>query len=132
MSVKFDFETKCLSSLEKVFADEDLACKPLHKGSAFLNETYSFQVAYRNNGEVFKHIEIEVESALKDVITVRAIGLAPSDFPMYQKHDEHVLRTTPGLYPDPLYPINQEGVTGLPNQWRSAWISVRLHDEVTP
>lgn len=33
-------------------------------------------------------------------------------------HDEHILRTTPGLYPDPLYPLDEEGkLNVLPEQW---------------
>lgn len=125
-------ETKCLSSLEKVFPDEELNSDYFHQASALLNETYSFQVAYRNTGRLCNQISVDIESALKDVITIRSVGLVPSELPTYHDHDEHILRKTPGLYPDPLYPIEEDGLVGFPNQWRSVWITVNLNEEVTP
>ncbi|MFB1050785.1 DUF4091 domain-containing protein [Paraliobacillus sp. JSM ZJ581] len=123
-------ETKCISSLEKVFPDEELSCKSFHKASALINETYSFQVAFRNNQSLFNQILIEVESELRDLITLRFVGLAPSELPIYHDHDDDMLRVTPGLYPDPLYPIQDEGLVGLPNQWRSIWVTVYLNEQV--
>lgn len=47
MNTADQMETRCLSSLSKVFADEEMKEQPLTKASALLNETYSFQVAFR-------------------------------------------------------------------------------------
>lgn len=124
------FETRCLSSLEKVFADEELTCKSINEGSALLNETYSFQVAYRNNGGLFKGITIDVESDIKDLISVRTVGLVPSELPCYNDHDDHILRSTPGLYPDPLFPLDDDGIVGFPSQWRSIWVTVALNEKI--
>lgn len=125
-----NFDTRCLSSLEKVFADEELNAQPYQKGSALLKETYSFQIAYRTTGPKIEDIQVKVDSTLKDSIQIRTVGLVPSEFPVYHDHDEHILRSTPGLYPDPLYPIIDEGITAFPNQWRSVWVTVEV-DEST-
>src|SRR5699024_3447142 len=126
------FHTRCLSSLEKVFADENLESMSFQHATALWNESYSFQVAYRNDGEIFKDFTIEIDSDLKEVISVKVVGLVPSEFPIYKDHDEHVLRNTPGLYPDPLHPIEEAELVAPSNQWRSIWITVALNEHITP
>ncbi|MBO1913683.1 hypothetical protein J4G37_53825, partial [Microvirga sp. 3-52] len=73
---------------------------------------------------------IRVESDISDVITVREVGLVPSDFPMYENHDDNILRIEPGLFPDPLYPIGSEGIPARQNQWRSIWVTVKLNNNI--
>ncbi|CAG7595265.1 hypothetical protein PAESOLCIP111_00032 [Paenibacillus solanacearum] len=125
-------QTRCLSSLTKVFADEELAESAFGRATAFLNETYSFQVAYCANLLV-KPLFVSVASELGDRVSVRTVGLAPSELPCFHDYDEHVLRTTPGLYPDPLYPYDAvEGIAGIPGQWRSVWIQVEATDSLQP
>jgi hypothetical protein len=125
-----DFETRCLSSLTKVFPDIELSEKCVNNGSALLKETYSFQVAYKSS-RLLKYVKIELNSTLDEKIVVRTVGLVPSELPCYHDHDDIILRSTPGLYPDPLYPINsEEGIVAFPGQWRSIWITVDLKEEV--
>ncbi|WP_409347010.1 DUF4091 domain-containing protein [Paenibacillus sp. MBLB4367] len=122
-----NFETRCLHSLVKVFADAELNETPFRRATVLHNETYAFQVAYRTNA-TYKNVQVSVVSELSNAVTLREVGLAPSEFPMYANHDGNLLRSAPGLYPDPLYPIGKEGVNALPSQWRSVWVSV----DVTP
>ncbi|MBD2867004.1 glycoside hydrolase domain-containing protein [Paenibacillus arenilitoris] len=124
------FETRCLSSLTKVFADEELQDKAFNQGSALLDETFSFQIAFRSS-RVMRPVRVAVKSDLSR-ITVRTVGLVPSEFPCYPDHDEHIVRRTPGLYPDPLFPVQSEGVTAVPGQWRSIWVTVDLAGETKP
>ncbi|MFE7064336.1 DUF4091 domain-containing protein [Sutcliffiella sp. NPDC057660] len=126
------FETKCISSLAKVFAEKDLEEKNYSKASALRNEIFSFQVAYRNNGPLMKKVRVKSESVFGARLHFRTVGLVPSELPSYHDHDEWVLRSTPGLYPDPLYPINFTGITCLPNQWRSIWCTVELDESIEP
>jgi hypothetical protein len=124
------WETRCLSSLTKVFADEELRAKPWNAATALSNERYSFQVAYRSD-VLRKPVYVTVESPLRPFIVVRRAGLVPSELPCNADHDEYVLRTTPGLYPDPLFPIDpDEGVVAFPGQWRSVWITIDLDGSV--
>ena len=117
-------KTRCLSSLTKVFADEELQDTAYNRGSALRNETYSFQVAFYTNGPMIKDIQVHIESEIDAEIQLRTVGLAPSEFPCYVHHDENILRSTPGLYPDPLFPVTEEGLTAFTNQWRSLWVTV--------
>lgn len=117
------FETRPISSLVKIFADEPLAVPATSGGSALRNEVYSFQVAYYSD-RLIKGIQIRVESALDEWTSVRSVGLAPSELPWRDGHDDDVLRTTPGLYPDPLYPIGEDGIVAFPEQWRAVWITI--------
>ena len=118
-------ETRCISSLEKVFADEELRAPIWKEASALRGETYSFQVAFRPQ-EMIKPLIVRAESALEASISIRSVGLVPSELPCYTGHDENVLRTAPGLYPDPLFPSEEQGPIALPGQWRSVWITVEL------
>lgn len=126
------FQTRSLSSLAKVFADEEIKDPTFTKGTALLNETYAFQVAYKGNDSELKYIKVSAEGDLENSITVRSVGLIQSDFPMYDDHDDHILRSTPGLYPDPLYPLDEDELENIPNQWNSVWITVKLHEGIEP
>jgi hypothetical protein len=111
----------------KVFADEPLTEAAFAEGSALHNETYSFQVAYCSH-RLRKGVQVTVESAFGDALTIRSVGLVPSELPVYSDHDEHVLRSTPGLYPDSLLPIDSDGLVAYPRQWRSVWVTIALHE----
>ncbi|OAS15618.1 DUF4091 domain-containing protein [Paenibacillus oryzisoli] len=125
----FVFETQCLHSLVKVFPDEELRDGSYTRGSALRGETFDFQVAYRAPA-LTKPIRVSVTSTSQAAITLREVGLAPSELPCQRRHDDNVLRVTPGLYPDPLLPIDEEqGIVGIHYQWRAVWITVELAEE---
>jgi hypothetical protein len=125
MEKKLIFQTISLSSLSKVFADEAPSNEAYTQETVLRGETFSFQVAFTSN-ELLKNIRIGVYSTISVPFTIRAVGLVPSEMPNYASHDANVLRTAPGLYPDPLYPLENSTVTALPGQWRSIWIQVEL------
>ncbi|MBB6731341.1 DUF4091 domain-containing protein [Cohnella zeiphila] len=125
-----EFETRCLSSLAKVFADEELTVPAFTSGSALLGETYAFQVAFRAK-ETIRNIRVKAESDLEG-ISVRKVDMVPSELPCYRDHDEHILRSTPGLYPDPLHPMDPDGVDAVHGQWRSVWIAIDVPQESKP
>ena len=118
------FETRCLSSLSKVFGDTELLDSKVNSGTALWNEVYSFQVAYRSNN-LMRYLKVSIQSELQPYVTVRSVGLSPSDMPTFAQSDDDYIRKTPGLYPDILYPLEQ-GVHAAPNQWRSVWVTVAL------
>ena len=104
-------DLKVVSSLAKIFADEETKADKLDSGTMLLDEFFSFQVAYRWNGFLKKNIEVKVESSLSKSISIYKVGLVPSEMPCYADHDENILRTAPGLYPDALLPADSEGIT---------------------
>lgn len=123
------FKTVCLSSLSKVFADGELTDEPFMRASALRKETYSFQVAYKSGSRIEK-IRVSIHSSGLSGVSIRAVGQAPSELPCYNDHDDFILKSTPGLYPDPLYPVDsKEGIVALPNQWQAVWITVEIGED---
>ena len=125
-------EIRVLSSLEKVFADEELKAAEWPRASMLSNEVYSFQVAYKWDDRMLKKVGVGLASELLPFMTVRKVELIPSEMPCYKDYDDNVLRTAPGLYPDLLAEIGAEGLTLLPEQWRSIWITVNPVCHIEP
>lgn len=124
-----DFKTLVLSSLAKVFPDEVPVDQSVAGTSALRGEVCSFQVAYWSP-HLIKKIRVSVEGRIPGSIRVRSVGLAPSELPCYEDHDEYILRSTSGLYPDPMYPVSdQEGIIAFPGQWRSVWVTVEVAED---
>ncbi|MEZ0537707.1 DUF4091 domain-containing protein [Caldicellulosiruptoraceae bacterium PP1] len=123
------FNTKLVSSLVKVFPDKE-PDEEFIKASALKGEVFNFQVAYKSNS-LMKNITILVESDLREYISIYNVGLVPSELPCYSDHDDFILRSTPGLYPDPLYPIERY-ISVPPNQWRAIWVSINIPKELNP
>lgn len=116
-------QMRLLSSLTKVFADEDLQDAAYRCGSCLRGEVFSFQLAYRS-ASMLRDLQVEVHSDLQRHIQLRTVGLVPGEF--HGAHlDDNVLRTTPGLFPDPLFPVEQR-LPAPPGQWRSIWVTVRV------
>jgi len=117
-------ELKAISSLEKVFADEKLNASVLETASVLRGEVFSFQLAYYCNFKV--DLSIEIDSPLINEVEIRETALAPCEVPVEELGDDpDLLRTTPGLYPDPLLPINKKIITA-PKQWRTVWVTLRI------
>lgn len=125
-------ETRILHSLVKVFPDEELQAAPgKTQGAALLNEVFSYQVAYRSP-HLIPAVKVKAESELGDLVTLRSVGLVPSELPIYSDHDDNVLRSTPGLYPDPLLPLTSGELRAYPGQWRSVWVTVDPKGQAKP
>ena len=124
-----NFELKTISSLEKVFAEPELSATGLKAASALLGETFSFQVAFF--AERSSYLTLEVESQLKD-FEVRETTLAPCEIVgLDPSENPHVLRSAPGMYPDPLIPL-VERIELPQKQWRTAWVTVRIAENEDP
>lgn len=130
MNAPQPFQTMLLSSLVKVFADEVPNHESYHSATALVGETFSFQVAYTSD-TLLKNIKVEIKSSLPDLICIRSVGLVPSEMPCFKNHDDDVLRTTPGLYPDPLYTLDQQSISSIPGQWRSLWVTITLDETMS-
>ena len=121
------FETRLFSSLVKVFPDETPSAHPYAVGTSLCGEVYSFQLAYRFTERVTGDFAVNVEGC-PDPVTVRDVACVPCMQPIYKVHDENVLRTKPGLFPDVLQPL-EPMYCHAANVWHSAWIAV---DVATP
>ncbi|HJP30239.1 MAG TPA: DUF4091 domain-containing protein [Candidatus Latescibacteria bacterium] len=126
---KKHLQTRLLSSLTKVFADEDLQAPNCRRATCLRGEVFSFQLAYRAE-EIIRDLQVAVTSDLQRHIRVRTVGLAPCELPG-TRFDKDVLRTTPGLYPDLLLDVGDR-LPAPPGQWRSLWVTVRVPARCSP
>jgi len=121
-------QTRLLSSLVKVFPDQEPDALPHSCATALKGEVYTFQVGYRLNQTV-NQLTVTVKSALGDAVILRRVESVPSLMPIYADHDDYLLRTTPGLYPDVLKPFERFPVQ-RENIWHSAWVTVEIPQDV--
>ena len=147
-------ETKVVSSLTKVFPDE-VKGERIKCGSAFNNEPFSFQIAFKNPVDYIKSVPfyIRVESDLNDsLISNYKVGYVPVLTAAYPGADDNFDRKTPGLYPDILYkrtvnkPLYDRGfwephffeedetvnLVSLNNVWQSLWFTINEDGETVP
>lgn len=128
-------EIFAVSSLEKVFSDT----KPMpYAGrlSMLRKDRLSFQAAFQFLGDrpdlrwgVW--LRAEVESPLKQWIRLYHVKEIPSTHPVTDDSDGNYLRTTPGLYPDLLQPLNDGMLRADLGRWNALWVEI-ASDEETP
>ena len=122
-----------VSSLEKVFLDEELRAAALHRGSAARGEVYSFQVAVRSErvDGVVTGCGLEVAASGELPVEVREVVSVPNRVPLLQD-DPYMLRDRPGLYPDALRPLRDRFWRLPGDQWRALWVTVRVPEDCRP
>lgn len=129
-----EYSFKLVSSLEKLFFDKPTHVNAHTHGSMLKNEIYSFQLAGWVHDDCEQRIccKLKIESELASYIEVKRVGYVPVLLPTIEiDDDDDYITKTPGLFPDPLYNI-QEGVIELANnQTRAFWISVEPKGEIT-
>ena len=126
-----DFITRLSTSLDKIFPDTGPSEPFSPEQTALGGEVFAFQAAYRSP-HLIRGIKVELDSPLSPAAAIRRVGLVPSEMPCYENHDDLVLRAAPGLFPDPLIPIDGDGIDALPSQWHAVWVSIDLTDSVNP
>lgn len=127
------YTMKLLSSLEKVFYEEEPVYKPeCLILSALWGETVSFQAAYTGHYEMRECVDVKIESELKKYIRVRTVEQVPAGKVVNCKVDDNYLKTTSGLYPDLLRKLNDNKVIISSNQWKCLWIDVNVTEDIQP
>lgn len=110
---------KFVDPLEKVFPDEEPRALS-RRLRCFVGERASFQVAV-----MAERADCEAKVSLKSDApsTLREVGLVPVALPCYEHARGDYLRREPGLFPDPLLPI--DGWVGLhAGEWRAFWVDL--------
>ncbi len=126
-----DLKTKRLSSLVKVFADEEPKAELGHPCKGFANEVQSFQIALCCEGPRGTSVTVEVKSPISDWVHVRLVRSVPVELACFTDADDNYLRRTPGMYPDLLCEIEWP-VRLLAGQWHSFWVDVEPEGQVEP
>lgn len=126
-------QTVLLSSLAKVLPNERPTGAFYETPMCCLNESFNFQIAYssENPNWLHQYIHIEINSKLKDYISISSVELVPSNFPCYAGADADYFMRTPGLLPDLLMPLKVPAVKVMPTQWRSLWFCLTPQANLT-
>lgn len=119
-----DFKTGQVSSLQRVFLDGRCDLTEHNCDSVLKGERYSYQIAYKSSEKFFA--EIVIDSPLSQFITVRSVGNVPSELPVYESDYEFCERNEPGLFPDVLFPIENNRVLIKRQNYYALWITVDL------
>lgn len=119
-----DFKTGQVSSLQRVFLDGRCDLTEHNCDSVLKGERYSYQIAYKSSEKFFA--EIVIDSPLSQFITVRSVGNVPSELPIYESDCEFCERIEPGLFPDVLFPIENNRVLIKRQNYYALWITVDL------
>ena len=123
-------EIKTLSMMAKVFP-EFINGDAEQSSIAAAGQEVSFQVAFRTFFPRHNRKDYRLTVDTPDGLTpqIYSVGLVPSELPAYPAHyDDYYITTSAGLFPDPLYPLDEPVVSVAPRQWRAVWISIRLPD----
>lgn len=100
------------SSLEKIFLGQQ-GNRPSLQGFRCLGgEEFAWQVILWREGWGAVPVNIEVDSPLKEWVEVFQVGQVPCALPAYPSaaQDGDYLTTQPGLFPDPLLPLQGSAV----------------------
>ncbi|MBQ2735653.1 MAG: DUF4091 domain-containing protein [Clostridia bacterium] len=122
------FQFRMLSSLAKVFHNRIYGLSS-RSAEAAQGQEISFQIAFRVNAPRYtKHpFRIAVSSPLADQVALYRVGNVPSRLPVYpERQDKNYLTNVPGLFPDPLFPLEQDTIQGIMGSWTSLWVSVKI------
>lgn len=123
-----DFITKQVSSLQRVFLDGKCNLKEYNTDSALKGERFSYQIAYKSDEKFFA--EIIIDSPLSQYISVRSVGNVPSELPVYERDYEYSERSEAGLFPDVLFPIENNRILIKPYNYYAVWITIELPEEL--
>ncbi len=129
-------KTKIVSSQEKIFADDRIEqYATLEKISVLQGERLSLQFlsTYRPTKDTAVHyrvarIPLQMQGDLAPYATLRDVRQVPVTLPCYpDSRDDNFLRTTPGLYPDLLTPLQYKGsMTVQPDALCAVWIEINV------
>lgn len=120
------------SSLEKVFLKKLPAQEEIESMSALKGDEISYQIAYTLSETSNEFFDITVDSEIKEYVTVRLVGNVPSELPAYEHdYDDDYITIEPGMFPDVLYPIENNSIEAKFSRYHSLWISINIPKECT-
>ncbi len=117
-----------LSSLNKIFLDENYSALTEMTGiKALKGERVSYQILYVGGREKSNVVKCNVTADKRFDLQVRRVGNVPVTMPINSDStDEFYLRKTPGLYPDVLYPLENNKIEVKQDNCHSLFITVQI------
>ena len=124
--------------MEKCFPDSNINDYPeLAHLSVLKNERVSFQLLYTDDTVDTaipyraSSFNLQIEGIDKALTSVRRVDNVPVTIPcLNEGGDDNFLRTSPGLYPDPLLPLHKGGIFVMRGQLQSLWVEIDLAEHL--
>ncbi|MDE5991252.1 MAG: DUF4091 domain-containing protein [Clostridia bacterium] len=116
-----------LSSLAKVFSDEEPKAKPFNKLSMFRNERASVQIAMQSDSDC--EVFAEIKSKISDSVTLYEVEEIYSSLAVGKTQDDYTLRRGAGYFPELLRPTDGRIKLGA-GKWKSLWLEVYSKDQL--
>ncbi len=110
-----------LSSLIKVFSDEEPTAQPFTKLSCLSNERVQLQVAFCSDTDC--EVNVKVDCKFKDCINIYYVEEIYSKNPVHALQDNYTLRKKSGYFPELLRPF-EGSFNAKANKWNSIWLEV--------
>lgn len=115
---------KLLTSLSKVFSDEEPDGFEKKSYSVLKNEILHFQTAIFSDCDT--NLNVNFDSGLNSKVYL--VKEVPVGLAAYEDSDDYYLRKTPGLYPDLLVPFEQ-GTGIVADKWYSLFFEIGPFDD---
>lgn len=121
-----------LSSLHKVFLDEDYTNLQEVPGVSVLKgERVSWQILYTSLRERATPADVVVDVDSRIAVKLSKVGSVPSTLVARKDEmDEYYLRTTPGLYPDILYPLENNKINVTLWNCHSLFVTAEIPEDL--
>ena len=129
------YKIKLLSSLAKVFADEEPKAQPeCTRLTGLLGETVSFQIACMRMRYCGEEVEIKIHSELAEHFRIRMVKQVPVSRAVCTHGDgrlldDNFIKTTSGMYPDLLQDIVDNKVYIQSWKWTSFWFDIEIPED---
>lgn len=127
------YKFKLINSLEKVAGVFPENLKEYTHGSMLKNEQYSFQaVMYADMDEWYARGRVEIDSPIKEYITLYSVGNVPCMHTHYPNEcaDDDFISKTPCVLPDPLYIMADGKYELFSGGLMTLWLAVEPRGEV--
>ncbi len=128
-----NYRFKLINSLEKVTGVFPDSLKEYTSGSMLKNEQYSFQaVMYAESDEWYVRGRVEIDSPIKDYITLYSVGNVPCMHTHLPNEccDDDFISKTPCVLPDPLYIMEDAKYEFFSGAVMTLWLAVEPCGEV--
>ena len=116
-------DVKLISSLEKLYFNDNIPVIALKKLSMLKNEKKSFQIAIMTNEETIINFDIKTDIKSYKLYKVTDIK---SDLPMAKNSDDYFRFSENGYYPDLLMPINKN--VKLNKSINTIWVEIDANE----
>ena len=113
-------EIRLVSSLEKIFPQSEGDFYEISSLSMLIGERTGFQLAVKTD----EPLRFTVSGAEGVEISGFNVGFVPSKLPFYKDHDDDIIVSPDGYYPDVLYPTENGEIEFVNGGWCSVWFEV--------